>query len=136
MRLAMISLTALSTNAVEIGSPLRLSRCRATAPVQNLPGCCGRHLAVEAYHAGTLRTLLYQMGQARATAKISALRASASGAADDQGVVMNGPANIVPTDHNGLAFSRTNAQVLNIVYLGGASANYGFFPKGLNGTIA
>ncbi len=93
-------------------------------------------LAVEAYHAGSIRTLLYAMGKGDATAKISALRAAASGAADDQGVVMNGVANITPTDQNALAFSRTTAQVLNIVYLGGASGNYGFFPQGLNGPIA
>jgi hypothetical protein len=93
-------------------------------------------LAVEAYHAGSIRTLLYQLNQGPATAKISALRAAASGAADDQGVVWNGHANITPTDVNALAFSRTTAQVLNIVYLGGASGNYGFFPQGLNGAIA
>ena len=93
-------------------------------------------LAVEAYHASNVRTLLYQMGQGDATKKISAVRAAASGAPDDQGVVMNGQANITPTNTNALAFSRTTAQVLNIVYLGGASGNYGFFPKGLNGAIS
>ncbi len=93
-------------------------------------------LAVEAYHAGSIRTLLFQLGQGDATAKISALRAAASGAADDQGVVWNGQANITPTDVNALAFSRTTTQVLNIVYLGGASGNFGFFPQGLNGAIA
>jgi hypothetical protein len=93
-------------------------------------------LAVEAYHAATVRTLLFQMGQGPATAAISALRAAASGANDDQGVVLNGVANIVPTDANALAYDRTTAQVLNIVYLGGASGNYGFFPDGLNGAIA
>nr|WP_294529032.1 ferritin-like domain-containing protein [uncultured Rhodopila sp.] len=93
-------------------------------------------LAVEAYHAGSIRTLLYQLGLGEQTAKISAVRAAASGAADDQGVVMNGNANIMPTNINALAFSRTTTQVLNIVYLGGASANYGFFPAGLNGAIA
>jgi hypothetical protein len=93
-------------------------------------------LAVEAYHASNVRTLLFAMGMGDATAKISALRAAASGAADDQGVVMNGVANITPTDVNALAFSRTTAQVLNIVYLGGASGNFGFFPQGLNGAIA
>jgi hypothetical protein len=99
-------------------------------------GAAAGILAVEAYHAGSIRTLLYQMGQGDATAKISALRAAASGAADDQGVVWNGQANITPTNVNALAFSRTTAQVLNIVYLGGASGNYGFFPQGLNGAIA
>ena len=93
-------------------------------------------LAVEAYHAATVRTLLLQTGKGAATAAISALRAAASGAADDQGVLLNGVANITPTDVNGLAFKRTTAQVLNIVYLGGASGGFGFFPAGLNGAIA
>lgn len=93
-------------------------------------------LAVEAYHAGSIRTLLYGLQQGDATAKISALRAAASGAADDQGVVWQGHSNITPTDKNALAFSRTTTQVLNIVYLGGASGNFGFFPEGLNGKIA
>ena len=44
--------------------------------------------------------------------------------------------NIVPTDGNGLAFSRTAAQVLNIVYLNKAAVQMGgFFPAGVNGTI-
>jgi len=50
--------------------------------------------------------------------------------------VIDGAANITPTDVHALAFSRTTAQVLNIVYAGGASGNYGFFPQGLNGTVA
>ena len=99
-------------------------------------GAAASILAVEAYHAATVRTLLFQLGKGDATAKISALRAAASGATDDQGVVMNGQSNITPTDIHALAFSRTTTQVLNIVYLGGASGNYGFFPKGLNGAIA
>jgi hypothetical protein len=93
-------------------------------------------LAVEAYHAGNIRTVLFDQGQGNATAAISAVRAALSGATDDQGVVMNGLANITPTDVNALAFSRTTTQVLNIVYAGGASGNYGFFPQGLNGAIA
>jgi len=94
-------------------------------------------LAVEAYHAGTVRTVLYAKGAFDAVQKISDLRDTADGAGDDdQGIVVNGNANIVPTDANGLAFGRTAAQVLNIVYLGGASANYGFFPNRLNGLIA
>ena len=93
-------------------------------------------LGTEAYHAGIVRTLLYQMGLSDATLKISALRAAASGAADDQGVFWNGRSNLVPTDFNALTFARTTTQVLNIVYLGGASGNYGFFPLGLNGAIA
>ena len=99
-------------------------------------GAAAGILAVEAYHAATIRTLLFEAQQGKATAAISAVRAAASGAADDQGVVLNGVANITPTDANSLAFSRTTTQVLNIVYLGGASGNYGFFPQGLNGAIA
>lgn len=93
-------------------------------------------LAVEAYHAANVRTVLFALGLADPAQKISDLRKAASGADDDRGIVLNGRANIVPTDENGLAFSRTTSQVLNIVYLGGASANNGFFPQGLNGAIS
>jgi hypothetical protein len=99
-------------------------------------GAAASILAVEAYHAGNIRTVLFEKGQGPATVAISAVRAALSGANDDQGVVMNGLPNITPTDVNALAFSRTTAQVLNIVYAGGASGNYGFFPQGLNGAIA
>ncbi len=99
-------------------------------------GAAASILAVEAYHAATVRTLLFQRGQGPATAAISAVRAAASAAQDDQGVTMNGQSNIAPTNFNALAFSRTTSQVLEIVYLGGASGNFGFFPHGLNGAIA
>jgi hypothetical protein len=92
-------------------------------------------LAVEAYHASEIRVLLYLGQLAQSAQKISSLRAALSGANDDQGIVLNGRANIVPTDPSGLAFSRTTSQVLNVVY-GGASPKSGlFFPKGVNGTI-
>lgn len=92
-------------------------------------------LAVEAYHASEIRLLLFQMGLAEVTQKISALRAALSQANDDQGVILNGVANIVPTDQNSLAFSRTTRQVLNIVY-GAVNAGQGlFFPNGMNGKI-
>ena len=95
-------------------------------------------LAVEAYHSGNIRVDVFNLG---ATAqgiaqKISDLRKALSGANDDQGVVdSNGKANIVPTDANGLAFSRSTRQVLNIVY-GAQNASSGlFYPAGLNGAI-
>ena len=94
-------------------------------------------LAVEAYHAAEIRTLLYAAGKTAQdlTTSISNVRASLSGASDDQGVVLNNKANIVPTDSNSLAFSRTTRQVLNIVY-GAQNATSGlFFPSGMNGAI-
>ena len=95
-------------------------------------------LAVEAYHASEVRSLLYSLGTAtqNLTVAISNVRASLSGASDDQGVVSSsGAANIVPTDSNSIAFSRTPRQVLNIVY-GAPNATKGlFFPNGLNGAV-
>jgi hypothetical protein len=92
-------------------------------------------LAVEAYHAAEVRLLLFQLGQAAATTAISAVRAALSDTADDQGIIVDDMANIVPTDANSLAFSRTTRQVLNIVY-GKQDAEAGlFFPNGLNGSI-
>ncbi|MCP3736035.1 ferritin-like domain-containing protein [Sphingomonas sp. RP10(2022)] len=101
-------------------------------------------LAVEAYHAAIVRTALYARGVAvpalRTNADaISNLRDSVDGTTDlDQGIsatTMAGQSvsNIVPLDTNGLAFSRTPAQVLNIVYLNPRSVTAGgFFPAGIN----
>lgn len=94
-------------------------------------------LGVEAYHAGMVRTVLYSIGGAAITTAqaISNLRDNADGGGDkDQGLTAGGNANIVPTDSNGIAFSRSTSEVLKIVYLGGTSSG-GFFPNGLNGTI-
>jgi hypothetical protein len=94
-------------------------------------------LAVEAYHAGAVRTRVYAAG---ATAQgiaqqLSDLRDSADGSGDkDQGVLLGSSANIVPADSNAIVYGRTTSEVLRIVYLGGTS-NGGFFPAGLNGTI-
>ena len=94
-------------------------------------------LGVEAYHAGAVRTVLYGIGGAAVTnaQKISDLRDNADGGSEsDQGISNGGVANIVPTDTNGIAFSRSTDQVLSIVYLGGKGSG-GFYPSGLNGTI-
>ena len=105
-------------------------------------------LAVEAYHASIVRTTLYGRGQTTtslidATEAISNARDTLDGTSDlDQGVRNVADAsglptsNIVPLDANGLAFSRTTGQVLNIVYLNRAAVTLGgFFPAGVNGTI-
>ena len=95
-------------------------------------------LAVEAYHAGQIRTRLAAAGQYAATAGISALRAAAAQPTpvpDDQGILLNGVLNITPTDSNSLVFTRTTTQVLDIVYLGAAPSANSFFPNGLNGAI-
>lgn len=95
-------------------------------------------LAVEAYHAGLIRTVLLSKGAADPAGKISDARDSLDGPDDlDQGIVDDeGNANIVPTDANGIAFSRSAGQVLNIVYLNPAKVTEGgFFPAGVNGEI-
>ena len=100
-------------------------------------------LGAEAYHAGLIRTVLYAKGIATpalidATERISNARDALDNPADvDQGVRgTNGASNIVPADANGLAFSRSAGDVLNIVYLNaGAVPKGGFFPNGVNGPI-
>ena len=120
-------------------------------------------LAAEAYHASIVRLSLDQLGLATPSivsdiGKISALRDAADGsvtqtataanpitlfASDDQGIARTTTAigltsNIFPTDTNGLAFSRTTGEVLNVVYLNATKAavtSGGFFPAGVNGTI-
>lgn len=115
--------------------------------------------AVEAFHAATIRTMLFNMSQeansvatygidiVAVTSAISALRNTLSGgttlsdgttlagAVTDQGIVVNNSANLVPSDGNGIGFARNTREVLNILY-GAAGASSGlFFPSGLNGLI-
>ena len=101
-------------------------------------------LAVEAYHAGEVRTLLYSQKDvvvqglkvSDIVQAISNLRGKVGGG-KDQGILNtpdNGKGNILPTDENSIAFSRSTAEVLPIVYLGGTGKG-GFFPNGLNGAI-
>lgn len=105
-------------------------------------------LAAEAYHAGLVRTILYRKGLSTpaptldligATEAISKLRDDADNSVDtDQGIRgtgtgITGTSNIVPTDANGIAYSRTAGDVLNIVYLTPTQATSGgFFPSGVN----
>ena len=116
-------------------------------------------LAVEAYHAAIVRTVLYRKGietpslqLIETTEKISAARDMLDGAPtddlikgiaadDDQGIAASTStqgtvSNIAPLNVNGLAYSRSAAQTLNIVYLNRAAVTMGgFFPAGVNGTI-
>jgi hypothetical protein len=112
-------------------------------------------LAAEAFHAGIIRGALYSRGVNTAALRtaadaISDARDSLDGSSDiDQGISprqtpltsSNGTttaaaSNFVPTDADGVTYSRTPAQVLNIVYLNRAAATMGgFFPAGVNGTI-
>ncbi|WP_026326182.1 ferritin-like domain-containing protein [Sphingomonas sp. Mn802worker] len=112
-------------------------------------------LAVEAYHAAIVRTTLYSKGISAlvdATEKISNARDTLDGNPtldavrgigpdDDQGIAPSGSgttltANLAPLNSNGLAYSRTTGQVLNIVYLNAGTATMGgFFPNGVNGNI-
>lgn len=104
-------------------------------------------LATEAYHAATIRSMLYTMG-----ASVPAYRTSADGFSNqrdsldgpsdlDQGIspttINNATVStIVPADAFGITFSRTPQQVLNIVYLSGAGPSKGgFFPAGINGKV-
>jgi len=99
---------------------------------------------VEAYHAGVVRTKLYEIentfvaryGVTVGTIvdAVAALRDSVDGSTvDDDGIAGN--ATLIPADVNAIAYSRTPTQVLDIVYLGSAAKPGGFFPNGLNGAI-
>jgi hypothetical protein len=112
-------------------------------------------LAAEAYHAGLVRTILYARGQTTAplitiAGQISDLRDVLDGSPgddairgigndDDQGITATNSAaglvsNLVPTNGNALAYSRSPERVLNIVYGTREPAAGGlFFPTGLNG---
>ena len=104
-------------------------------------------MAVEAYHAASIRTqiVLADSTASGATASsnpylayandISALRATLGGG----GEVALSATSIVPCDAtNAIAFARTTDEVLHIVYgtaNGAGVSSGGFFPNGLNGNI-
>jgi len=95
---------------------------------------------VEAYHAASIRTRIFQAGAAAQSASqaIAATRAKLDGTGtDDVGVGLNsGVATIVNNDANAMTYSRTTSQVLSIVYGGGPAGTGGaFYPKAMTGTI-
>jgi len=97
-------------------------------------------LAVEAYHMGMARSQLYQAGPTaqQAANAITVARATLNGDPSiEQGVVVDGHANFVPSDDRGIAFTRTPQQVLQIAYLTSETGvtSGGFYPDGVNGTI-
>ncbi|WP_026621817.1 hypothetical protein M728_003359 [Ensifer sp. WSM1721] len=97
-------------------------------------------LAVEAYHMGMARSTLYRMGEQawEAADAVSDARDKIDGPEDkDQGIRMDGKANIVPSTPDGIAFTRTPEEVLRIVYLTdqAGTSKGGFYPNGMNGVI-
>ena len=98
-------------------------------------------LAVESYHMGMARSLLYQAGPTaqQAANAITVARGVLNDMPEiEQGIAIDGRANFVPSDERGIAFTRTPEQVLQIVYLTpetGVSSG-GFFPNGVNGDLA
>ncbi len=106
-------------------------------------GAAASILAVEAYHAAEVRTLL--VGTAAATGdqtyvnyanQVSALRATLGGGNE---TTLSASSIVAASVQNAIAFSRTTDQVLHIVYGtgGGAGVKSGaFFPNGLNGTYS
>jgi len=92
--------------------------------------------AVEAYHAGEVRTLIVASGTANVAIanKISTLRATLGGGMETQ----LSPTTIVACDPTtAIGYAREPRQVLNIVYANPnvGETSGGFFPMGLNGTI-
>ena len=93
-------------------------------------------LAVEAYHAGTIRTVLAGMPLAvrQAANSIAQVRADVGGG-KEQGVIVPGNFfNTVAADTNALGFRRSATEVLRVVY-GGGTTKGGFFPDSINGNV-
>ncbi len=104
-----------------------------------LPAAAGIY-SVEGYHAGLIRTILFEAEKFRETQLISNLRQSLSpvvsgvgASGKDTGVQTTVAPAVVLRDGVGLAFERDTRGVLNVVY-GKANATSGlFFPAGVNG---
>lgn len=94
-------------------------------------------LGAKAYNAGLIRTELAAKGLFAQAKLISDGRDALDGASKlDQDIGTAAAPNIVPTDSNGIVYSRLPTQVLNILYLNKlAVTSGGFFPAGLNGNL-
>ena len=111
--------------------------------LQLIDAAAGLH-GIKCYHAGLLRSTIYAKGATNAALrtnanKISDARDALDGGGDlDQGVTNTDTtmSNILATDSNGLLYSRTPGQVLNILYLNKAAVTSGgFLPAGANGNV-
>ena len=100
----------------------------------NVEGAAGL-LGTEGYQAGSIRTLLANVGAGAATDAISAVRARLSGVGDEGTSVTGNAYNISNTDSNALVYRRTPAEVLAIAYGAPGVASGGLFPNGVNGTV-
>lgn len=98
-------------------------------------------LGTEGYHVGGLRLRIYNAGPTAQDQfqRVSDLRDTLDDPATDkdQGVVDGSRTNVVATDGNAIAFSRSFSEVLRIVYQSSAPgvSSGGFFPSGVNGSI-
>jgi len=99
-------------------------------------GAAAGIMAVEAYHAAEIRTLILQAGSTYVgyANQISALRAKL-GAGNETSLSATSIVACDPT--NAIAYSRTPNEVAAIVYANNDSnvTSGGFFPNGLNGNI-
>lgn len=104
-------------------------------------GAAAGIMAVEAYHAAEIRTLIVAGSVSNPSApylsdanKVSALRATLGGGNETS---LSATTVVAADSKNAIAFDRTTDQVLHIVYASGAGkvSKGGFFPSGLNGNI-
>jgi len=99
-------------------------------------GAAAGIMAVEAYHAAEIRTLILQAGSAYVgyANQISALRGKLGGGNE---TALSATSIVACDPTNAIAYSRTPNQVAAIVYANndGNVMSGGFFPNGLNGNI-
>jgi hypothetical protein len=104
-------------------------------------GAAAGILAVEAYHAAEIRSLIYAHSVTNPSDpyltdanKVSALRGTLGGGNE---TTISATTIVAADTTNAIAFERTTDQVLHIVYASGPGvvSKGGFFPNGMNGTI-